>query len=354
MFSVRGLILWAAQALIAGTAYATEPPRVSTEGPVWDAGAGFSFIGKVDKKRESLSGIACPPVLASPRLCVAAFDEGGEERYFLIGDGRLTPEPDRIVLLPDDKEIDAEGAARDGNMVYVTGSFAPKRKNCEPNRNSRHVFRFNVDPATGHATLDGRGTPVDLQDAGDDLWRLLTENHVLKKFVGDGKCLGKPDHAVNIEGLAAKDGMLYFGLREPAQDEHTFILPVSANELFGGGALSIEPLSFKVGSGRGIRDLLAVSDGILLLIGPDDDSKDMDWSVALWNGSGSPATSITPKVLANLDLHGVSPRPCKQGDKGDVKPEAFTIIEDGAEFRRLLILSDGMCDGGAMSFKIPK
>ena len=49
MFSVRGLILWAAQALIAGSAYTTEPPRVSTEGPVWDAGAGFSFIGQVDK-----------------------------------------------------------------------------------------------------------------------------------------------------------------------------------------------------------------------------------------------------------------------------------------------------------------
>jgi hypothetical protein len=336
---------------------AAGPPSVAPEGHVWSAGTGFQFADKADKKRESLSGIACPPVSSLPRRCIATFDEGGEERYVLIGDKRLVPEPDRVVLLPDDKEIDAEAVARDGDMVYVTGSHSPKRQSCEPNPNSRHVLRFKVDAATGRANLDGTGRPVGLEDEQGRLWRLLTTNPVLGRFAGDGKCLGKPDHAVNIEGLAARNGMLYFGFREPAKDRHTYILPMRADQLFSDGDLSAAPITVEVGDARGIRDLLAVRDGILLLLGPDDDSNDVGWSVALWDGSGSAADVIVPRLLANLNLQGVSPKPCKPpkaGKTAELKPEAFTMLEEGVDFVRLLILSDGMCDGGAMSFRIPK
>jgi hypothetical protein len=275
----------------------------------------------------------------------------------LIGDGRLLPEPDRIVLLPDDKELDAEGAARDGDTIYVTGSHSPKRQSCEPNPNSRHVFRFVVDHVTGRAGLDGAGKPLGLEDDQGRLWKLMMADPVFKKFVGDDKCLGKPDHAANIEGLAAKDGVLYFGFREPAKNKQTYILPVRADRLFSSGDLSAKPFTVEVGGSRGIRDLLAVPEGILLLIGPDDDSQDVGWSVALWDESGSTTDVIVPKLLADLNLDSVSPKPCKppKHDKlADIKPEAFTMLEDGADFRRLLILSDGMCDGGAMSFRVPK
>jgi hypothetical protein len=113
----------------------------------------------------------------------------------------------------------------------------------------------------------------------------------------------------------------------------------------------------EVGGGRGIRDLLTVPEGLLLLIDSDDDSQDVGWSVALWDGSGSTTAVVVPRLLANLDLHGLSPKPCKPptpGKAAEIKPEAFTMLEDGADFRRLLILSDGMCDGGAMAFRVPK
>ena len=74
--------------------------------------------------------------------------------------------------------------------------------------------------------------------------------------------LGKPGHGVNIEGLAAKDGMLYFGFREPAKDKHTYILPVRADQLFSAaGVPNAEPVKIKAGAGRGIRDMLAVPEG---------------------------------------------------------------------------------------------
>jgi hypothetical protein len=147
---------------------------------------------------------------------VAVFDEGGEARYVAVDRDRITPQPDKIVLLPGNKELDGEGAARDGDTVYVTGSHSPKRGDCAVNPDGRHVFRFKVDGATGRAALDPTGKLVDLEDDGGKLWNLLKTNNVLSQFAGDGKCLGSPNHAVNIEGLAARSGVLYFGLREPA------------------------------------------------------------------------------------------------------------------------------------------
>jgi len=95
----------------------------------------------------------------------------------------------------------------------------------------------------------------------------------------------------------------------------------------------------------------------LLLIGPDDDIPDgAGWSVALWDGSHS-HEGITPKILADLELKDIAPQPCNRWirtKKAEIKPEAFAMLDDGPNFRRMLILSDGMCNGGGKSFKIPK
>jgi hypothetical protein len=332
------------------------PPNVPPEKITWSVEPAFSFpkAKKPLKVRKSLSGIACPSGLGMPRRCVAVFDEGVEVRYVIIDRHRLAAEPDRIVLLPGAKEIDAEGAARDGNFVFVTGSHSPKREPCMVNADSRHAFRFDVDPVTGRTRLNADRTPVSEVNDDGRLWRLLTQHPVLSSFVGDDKCLGKAGgHAVNIEGLAAKGGNLYFGFREPAQDKRTYILRVSANALFTGGDLADKLFAVKMDGSRGIRDLLAVSDGFLILIGPDDDSADVGWSIAFWDGSGADdavTTPVAPKLLADLDLRKVSLSRC---DK-ELKPEAIAMLEDGSDFRRVLVLSDGMCDGGPMSFRIMK
>ncbi len=358
MSKARKLLLASLLTLSALDARAdADPPKIAPEGPVWSTGAGFQFDGKADKKRESLSGIACPSLSTVPRLCVAAFDEGLEARYVTIDGNRLVPQPDKIVLLSAGKELDAEGAARDGDLVYITGSHSHKRKDCAINPDSRHVVRFKVDVTTGRAMVDGSGKPAGLEDDRGNLWKLLKANNVLGEFAGDGKCLGKPDHAVNIEGLGAKSGTLYFGFREPAKDKQTYIASVRADQLFAGTG-KLEVTKLKVGGGRGIRDLLSVPEGFLLLIGPDDDnSEDAVWSIALWDGISSPDEIVTPKVLADLKLKDVTPQPCKPpnvGERAEIKPEALTILKDGSNFWQLLILSDGMCNGGPMSFRIPK
>src|SRR5262249_55771481 len=79
MSKPSGFFLALILSLTAPGARAAGPPSVAPEGPVWGAGAGFQFADKPDKKRESVSGIACPTVSSSPRRCIVAFDEGGEE-----------------------------------------------------------------------------------------------------------------------------------------------------------------------------------------------------------------------------------------------------------------------------------
>jgi hypothetical protein len=330
---------------------AADAPNVRPDGgTVWSTQGGFAFQNKSNKKREAISGIACPSVSTSPRRCILAIDEGGAERYVVIEGNRLVLEPDNIVLQRDDEELDAEGAARDGDTIYITGSFSSKRKECETNPGSRHVFRFKVSPTTSRAALDDKGVPLGLENDKGALWDLMKKDPVLKKFAGE--CLGKPRHGANIEGLAVKGGILYFGFREPAEDKHTYILPVPADQLFAGTVTSATPIRVDVGGGSGIRDMLAVKDGFLLLIGPDDDVATDKSSIALWDGS-----SEKPKSLAKLDLKDVSPMPCKQpddGKKAEIKPEALTLLKEDAKFWRVLVLSDGMCDGRAMSFQVPK
>src|SRR3954468_20550101 len=142
------------------TIAAADAPSISPESMTWGTGKGFAFDKKGAKTRESLSGIACPPPSGSPRRCIAVFDEGVEARYVTVDKASFAPESDRIVLLINGRELDAEGAARDGNTVYVTGSQSPYRGSCAPRPDSRHVFRFKVDAQNGKATLAASGKPV--------------------------------------------------------------------------------------------------------------------------------------------------------------------------------------------------
>lgn len=344
-----------------GMSYAAEIASVSPEGPFWSAGAGFAFVSKPKDSSRSLSGIACPAELGMPRRCIAVFDEGVAARYVVVDGKGLAPEPEDIVLLPGGKELDAEGAARDGAFVFVAGSHSAKRGDCSNNPDGRHVFRFGVDPATGKARLGANGAPADVASDDGRLWNLMTRHSVLRAFAGDNKCLGadpppkapqlKGLHGINIEGIAAKEGWLYFGFRAPAIDGKANILRVAATPLFTGGDLSDTLFTITVGKGGGIRDLLAVPEGLLLLIGPNDDTKSTTgWSIAFWDGAAAGGSVIQPKVLAHLVLPPIRSNHC---DK-EIKPEAMTMLENGPDFRRLLILSDGMCDGGALAYRIPK
>jgi len=112
--------LYALLPILLALPVAAQVPKVAPDGPIWDTSPGFAFPGADEptKLRRSLSGIACPGPLTGTRRCVAAFDEGGEARYALIDGTSLVPQPEPIVLMSGNHELDAEGAAHDGSLCH--------------------------------------------------------------------------------------------------------------------------------------------------------------------------------------------------------------------------------------------
>ena len=366
---VPWVLLTAGLLLSAGSPAQPQPPRVQPDSGPWDSGAGFDFdLGKkkLKKTRQSVSGIACNLDARGQRICLLAFDEGAEARYAYVGDKawRLDPEP--LVLRPGAGELDAEGAATDGRYLYITGSHSAKRSDCASNPASRHVLRLRLDPATGRALRSPDGSALaDVADSGK-LWAIMQAQPALAPHAGEGKCLGSAppgdapllagQQGVNIEGLAARDGRLYFGFRGPVVKDVALVLAVEADALFGTQSAHDPKATLTrlaLGPNRGIRDMVAVTSGFLLLAGPDDSpaSQNAGWAVAWWDGQGAAEGRVVqPRLLATLDLSRVQLRQC---DK-EAKPEAMTVLEETPAGYKLLVLSDGLCDGGPLAFTLAR
>ena len=332
-------------------------PLVAPSGPIWDSGDGFAFdvkAKKLQKTRQSASGISCTLNTSQQRVCLVVFDEGTQAGFAMLADDALQPDAKPLQFPGNQAELDAEAAANDGRFIYVTGSHAAKRTDCASNPGSRHVLRLPLDPATGRAVSSGA------VDTGR-LWELMQTLPELQAHVGERKCLGtqsppkapllQGQQGINIEGLAVLGERLVFGFRGPVLDGAALTLAVNAQALFDGGDTQAQVTRLALGAHRGIRDMVAVADGVLLLAGPDDDgdSDSVGWAVFHWNGLVSQRT-VQPKLLARLDLSAVKQRFCD----AEIKPEALTVLSDTPAGYQVLVLSDGLCDGGPLLFKLKK
>jgi hypothetical protein len=320
----------------------TQTPVVAPSGAIWSPGESFSFAKKAAKTRQSLSGIACAANAQNKTICLAAFDEGAAVQFAELlpqGQGSIQPSGVSLQLGRAKDELDAEGAATDGRYFYVTGSHAVKRSDCAANPASRHVLRIARDPVTGLAASTSA-----LQDSSR-LASLIASLRALRQSLDSSACLGTG--GLDVEALAVRRGRLWFGLRGPTGPDTAFIVSVDADAFFGGADAKAHAHTVKLGPGRGLRDMVAVRDGILLLAGPDDDPRHagVPWMLLHWDDA---AASPAPKPLATLDLSGVALRKC---DK-EIKPEALTVLDESATGYRLLVLSDGLCDGGPLVFDV--
>lgn len=343
------------------------PPVIKPTSGLWSSGDGFDFDlskKKVKKIRQSISGMACTLDATLQRICLMVFDEGAQARYAYVRPGSLVPHPEAVVFKGIEGELDAEAAATDGRYFYVMGSHSAKRGDCSSNPNSRHVIRLAVNPTTGRAMrlpgAAGGGEYSGYIDTGR-LWQILQAQPDLAAHVGERKCLGTepPPNApeltgqqgINLEGLAAQNGRLYFGFRGPVIQGTARVLALNADAFFAGADPRPSVTRLALGNRRGIRDMVAVTDGLLLLAGPDDDdaSRSVPWTISLWNGKDSPEV-VQPQTLATLDIRDVKLRKC---DK-DIKPEALTVLEETPQAYKLLVLSDGLCDGGPLTFTVPR
>ncbi|MDO9352810.1 MAG: DUF3616 domain-containing protein, partial [Solirubrobacteraceae bacterium] len=273
--------------------------------------------------------------------------EGVSAQFATLAGRGLVPTEAPFRLLSAGKELDAEGAASDGEFFYVVGSHSVKRKDCASNPFARQVLRFKV-----------AGTPAP--EASRRLWESMQREPLLGRHA-DG-CLGvgtggndeqmarRP--GLNIEGMAASGGRLYFGFRAPSLDGVVPVYSVGAAALFGDGDLQPQLANLRVGAGSGIRDMVAAGPSILLLIGPDDrpTAGTPSWRIAAWTPDAAATAIQQPRMLAALDLSTVKFDTCADAPK----PEALAILEETESAYRVLVLSDGVCDGGPLVFNLAK
>ena len=121
---------------------------------------GFPFK---DKVRRAASGVACISRNGTQR-CLVVFDEGQKAHFAQLGPGTFDPLGEPVVLSGSDGELDAEGAATDGEFHYVVGSHSVKRESCVSNPASRVLIRFRASwpaaGATAHARAQDHGGPA--------------------------------------------------------------------------------------------------------------------------------------------------------------------------------------------------
>lgn len=327
-------------------------PTIGPVGPPIKVLKPFSFD---QKTRRAVSGITCSKSSGSSR-CLIAFDEGVQAQFALFESSGLRSIGDPFDLLSSGKELDAEGAASDGNYLYVVGSHSVKRKNCKSNPSSHHLIRLKARWKEASSSLHDPIVAIGDLARSTRLWDSMRADPYLKDYA-DG-CLGAvgagASHApgdslgLNIEGMAARQGRLYFGFRGPSVDGVVPVFSVAADALFTGADAMPKLVKLKLGTGFGVRDMVPTESSMLLLIGPNDadTAGESKWVVAEWK---NPMQSNL-RVLAAPGLRGVTMDSCSK----EVKPEAIAVLDEMPTLIRVLVMSDGLCDGGPLVFDLPR
>jgi len=234
-----------------------------------------------------------------------------------------------VQILPeekDGKELDAEGVAvaRPEGCYYVTGSHGVGKKSGHVQPSRCNVARIPVNPATGEVQPGGIQTVSLLP------W--VQADPVLGRSAGQSL----QDNGFNIEGLAWKDGRLWFGVRAPNYNGDTFVIEAPGSSLFSGRPQA-KLHRLQVGPGNGIREIAALSEGFLIVTGTasSDVGKDDDFYFFHWKPGSSPVP--------------VGQVPAPAG-----KAEGLYILGESTGTIDVLVIFDGASGGGPKAYRLTK
>lgn len=289
----------------------------------------YSFEGDVFEDKD-LSGIAC----VSRQHCLIGADEGRRVQVARLSREAKTLRVERTIeLLTSGEEIDIEAIAADGGYCYIVGSHGISKKEGRRQENRFKIFRLKVDPAGG----------VAAEPDVASLSGLLRADPVL------GPHYRQPlqRRGVNIEGLAAREGRLFVGFRGPNLDGNAFVMEIAAEEVFAATRRPGYRLRrVRLGKGLGIRELVALKSGFLIIAGnagsepsekyadAEDYEKDRGFEMFAWDGQSSEARRIG--VIPNVPG----------------KAEAMTVLEESEDDVTVLMLFDGPKRGRPSVYRI--
>lgn len=284
-------------------------------------------------------------------LWLASDETAALERLEPVGEGRFGRHASYALAdffeLPAGRrgEVDIEGVAADGEWIWVAGSHSLRRKQPRPTDSealgmkriatiSRELNRYLLARLPRTMTRK-RAAALRFNKTGNELLRALAQDEHLSPFLA----LPSKDNGLDVEGLAARDGRLYLGLRGPVLRGYAIILGVA---LVDGrrGELRLEAYAkhFLRLGGLGVRDLAAYGDDLLILAGPTMTLAG-DTAIYRWKG-GMLADTSKDSLVAPAALKEVL-RIAPEDTTG--APEGLTVLDD----KTLLVI----CDGGRKSGK---
>ncbi len=226
------------------------------------------------------------------------------------------------------KELDLEAiaASPSGACYYATGSHGVARKSGKVQPDRSHVFRLPVVAATGAIKAESIAVTT--------LLPVLKSDPLLRDDIGKSSDVD----GIDIEGLAEKNGTLFFGLRSPSIADRAFIIEVQAEALFANAETATHrTYQLPLGAGIGIRDIASVRDGFVLIAGRsgNDESK-RGFTLQHWSGPGGALTKIGDLPAATGKAEGLM-----------VLAETDTAVD-------VLIMYDSAVNGAPTHFKIIK
>ena len=252
----------------------------------------------------------------------------------------------RDVILDDNaQEIDIEGITGGGDAVYVIGSHSRWRKQVDE-QNTLHenrkrllmVERDQNRERLYHFRLDADGEASELEVTS--LMPAIEHDPVLKEFTR----LPSKENGIDIEGIAVRDGRLYVGFRGPILRGN--YVPVLISQF--GNPISEGSLVFVSLGGRGIRDLAPVRNGFLILAGPVGDGPG-SYQLYFWDGWDClPGQRGPGEEVGRIELLG------EIATEGDTKAEGVAVLEENHAAYEVLIVFDGLKDGGATRYRVTK
>lgn len=308
----------------------------------------------------------CPPLAGELALDISAAalwngqlvlgpDEEHAVYLFEVSGGRHTcVQPVQLLDGPGgEPEVDIEAMAVDGPVLWVTGSHSAVRRKIDKSRsrdeNRRRFTEIRDEPARSQVFALER-------TAGGQMLRTDWAIHptCLRRNPWLSRAGGVPskEGGVDIEGLAVRDGALYFGLRGPIlRGGYAVVLRVARP---GGGSADdrytppcdLDATRFVDLGGLGVRDLVTVDTGFLVIAGPMGD-RPGPYAIHHWFGADcTPDRRVAvcaPRLLALPDAVG----------RG--KPEGLLVLGSGPDGWRVAVFEDGApLRGNGRIYRVPR
>lgn len=235
-----------------------------------------------------------------------------------------------------------EGAANDDRFFYVVSSRGRALSSGQSDA-SFLVARFAVDvgtppPATPPTAFASPAT-IGVFHVSDRIRTALAAGLPVPGLAGQQ--LDRTN--AEIEGIAVTDRqarpgpVLHLGFSAPVLGGKAFIVSAPVDDVFAAsGALNPTVTALALGDNIGIRDLAAVSDGLLILAGP---SRDLP---------GRPSLFHWNDMTGQLKQLAVMVTPANRN--GD----ALVVLQEDREFFRFLVMFDEVENGGLQEYFVAR